>query len=430
VNAADRPLLLASDVVYTCQNSGACCRHDWLIGVDTASADRLRGVDWSHVDPALPPGEKFVRLPLPLAGGETTTFARAQGGACVFLAEDSRCSIHRHLGGPAKPQVCREFPYYFVETPDGVAVGLSFACTAVRGHHGRPLAAQQDEIVDVLRGSTRVRQLPDPIVLYSGLDIGWEEYRPIEKALLDLLAIEGPPLSQLLVGGAVLISLCVGLRQVEARARTAGRTPPETLASGLPQLGADGYRRLLDIAATLRPGRGATLAYLAPLYAWLELSREKLSRVALVWALYRDYFRFRRGRGRVPDLVTGGPPIEIEMVRRVDFTSDAETDGFLREYWRHVIFRKTLTPIHGVFRGYHTMLALHGFTRWAAKVIALRAGRTATTVADVKEAVRQVEQRFVLHSQFSNVFAVSAVLTVLADRLFAQPSFVPATVFV
>lgn len=40
--------------------------------------------------------------------------------------------------------MCSEFPYSFVDTPDGVAVGVSFACTAVRGHHGQ---AQQPAFV-------------------------------------------------------------------------------------------------------------------------------------------------------------------------------------------------------------------------------------------------------------------------------------------
>jgi Fe-S-cluster containining protein len=425
---AGRPLLLADRVVFTCQSSGACCRNDWLIGVDRASWERLRGVDWSAHDPALGRAELFVPLREPLAGGESMTFARTREGACVFLDGAARCRIHTRLGHRAKPQVCREFPYAFVETPDGVAVGLSFACTAVRGHHGQPLAAQAPEIRDVLAGSVRVNRLPDPIVLYSGLDIAWDDYRPIEAGLLALLGAAGPPFPRALVAGSLLVSLAVSLRQVEARARAAGQAPPETLASGLATLAAEGHRRLLDLAAAVRPPRRPSLAYLAPLHAWLQLSRARISRLALVWTLYRDLLKFRKVRGRVPDLVTGGPPVDLAAVQRVRFDAEAPgVDDFLREYWTHVVFRKTLVPMHGVFRGYHTLLALYGFARWAARVRALRAGRPATGLADVQEAVRLVEQRFVLHSQFANLFALSAVLTVLADRLFAQPAFVPST---
>lgn len=424
-----KPLDLPDNVVFTCQNSGACCRNDWLIGVDEASHERLRTVDWPRYDRSLGPGEKFTKLPLPLASGETITFARKPDGACVFLDAETKCSIHRHLGYDAKPQVCREFPYSFVETPDGIAVGVSFACTAVRGRHGRSLPEQQSEIRGVLAGSSRVHAVPDPITLYSGVDIGWDEYRPIESALLEILGRPDQRVSAALIAGSVLVNVCVGLWQVERRARDQGRTPTETLESGLAQLRTEGYRRLFEIAAGVRYPRRASSSYLAPLHAWLRLSRQQTSRFALVAALYGDYLKFRTSRGTIPDLVTNHGRIDLATVQRVRFAADADgTDTFLREYWSHVVFRKTLTPMHGVFRGYHTLLALYGFTKWAAKLHAVRHGRAETTLDDVKEAVRLVEQRFVLHSQFVNVFSVSAVLTVMADRLFAHPGFVPTAV--
>lgn len=101
---AELPLLLPDNVVFTCQQSGACCRGDWLIGVGDASHTRLRDVAWERLDPALA-GAALAPLPSPLPSGERTTFARRPDGACVFLAPDARCGIHRHLGGGAKPQV-------------------------------------------------------------------------------------------------------------------------------------------------------------------------------------------------------------------------------------------------------------------------------------------------------------------------------------
>jgi Fe-S-cluster containining protein len=422
-------LVLPDDVVFTCQQSGACCRNDWLIGVEDSARARLEAVDWTRLSPPLPPGPKFRPLPFALAGGERATFARRPDGACVFLEPDERCGIHTRLGARGKPQVCREFPYSFVDTPDGVAVGVSFACTAVRAHHGHSLSEQQAEIREVLAGSTRVRRLPDPLALYSSVDITWTQYRPIEAALLALLGHSECTLPTALLAGSVLISLCVGLSQVEARARREGRAPTETLVGGLAQLEADRYRRVIEVATQARYPRRPRLTPLAPLYTWLEFSRRHPSRLGLVWALYRNFFRFRRGRGRLRDWITGGAPFDIAAVQAVVFDAAApEIGAFLREYWRHVIFRKTLTPLHGVFRGYQTMLALYAFTKWAAKLQALRGGRTAVTIGDVKEAVRLIEQRFVLHARFADVFTLSPALTVMADRLFQDPAFVRGAV--
>ena len=427
--AADPPLLLPDNVVFTCQQSGACCRSDWLIGVDESSHARLRDVAWERLDPALGGGEKFVPLPFALPGGEQRTFARRPSGACVFLTEDTRCAIHRHLGAAAKPQVCREFPYHFVQTPDGVAVGVSFACTAVRAHHGASLAAQRDEVLGVLAGSTRVEQLAEPLTLFGSIELGWADYRPIEAALLALVAEESRPLPVALLAGSALLSLCIGLTQIEARARRAGQAPPTTLAAGLAELHDDGYRRLLDIAAGARYPRRPSLAYLAPPYTWLQFSRGRMSRGALLLALYRNYFRFRRARGLVPDAITGGEPFDLAAVLAVRVDAEAPgVGGFLREYWSHVLFRKTLTPMHGIFRGYQTLLALYSFMKLAARLHAWRGGRGTATLGDVKEGVRLVERAFVLHARYTDLFRLSPMVTVLADRLYQQPSFVRTAV--
>lgn len=422
-----KPLSLPEGVVFACQGCGACCRSDWLIGVDARSLARLGDVEWSRVDPALGTGEKFVRLPLPHLTGETHTFARTPSGSCVFLTDENRCAIHLRLGYPEKPQVCKEFPYSFVETPDGIAVGLSFACTAVRGHHGRPLGEQVAEISEILAGSYRVQRVEEPILLYAGLDIGWDDYRPIERGLLDLLGREDVPLPQALLAGSVLITLAVGLAEIERRGAARGEPAKETLRGGLEALRAEGYQRVLAVATRLRYPRRASLAYLAPLYTWLELSRTERSRVAIVWSYYRNYWRFHRGRGQLPDFITDGESFDLAAVSKVRFSTEKpETDQFLRRYWSHVLWRKTLTPMHGVFRGYHTLLALWGFMKWSAKLRAHAAGCAETTLEDVKEAVRLVEQRFVLHAQFARIYTLSPLLTAMTDRLYQRPTFARA----
>ena len=417
-------LHLADGVVFTCRSCGDCCRGEWLIGVDDAAHAALKDVDWARHDPALGAGEKFTRLALPLASGERMTFARSAAGACVFLTGDSQCGIHRELGHGAKPQVCREFPYQFVETPDGVAAGLSFACTAVLNHRGAPLGEQRAAVAGVLAGSARVAAMPDPIVLYSGVDIGWAQYVDIERALLAILDDETLALPHALLTGSLLVALAVSLARIEQR-RPAGATGGQTLASGLAELAQARYRQLADVAVAVRtPARGS-LAYLAPLYTWLQAPRRPTSRAGLVFALYRNYLRLRRRAGQLPDLLGEAGTFDVAAVDAVRLSlDDPEVAALLRRYWRHVIVRKTLTPMHGVFRGYHTMLTLYAFTKWVAKLRAHRAGRRETALPDVQEAVRLVEQRFVLHARFAELFELSPVLTILVDRQYRERGFV------
>lgn len=421
----DRRLILADRVVFTCQHSGACCRGDWGIGVDPGSHARLRTIDWSRVAPAPGSGERFVALAAPLPGGERVEVARRPDGACVFLTPDTRCAIHALLGAEAKPRACREFPYQFVDTPDGVVVGVSYACTAVRAGHGRPLTEQHAEILDLVTSSPNVRRLPEPILLFRALTLTWAEYRTLEVALLDLLDDRAVPLPVTLVAGSALVSLAVALAAVQRRERAAGREPGETLAGGLARLHAERCRPLVELASRARaPRRGGT-APLALLYTWLELSSRRLSRPGLVLALARNLYRFRRGRGQVPDLVTGRGAVALEELVSVECdVRRPDLDAFLRGYWRHVIVRKSLVPMHGVFRGYQTLLLFHAFTRWTARLQARRRGAGAVALGDLQEAVRLLEQRFVLHARFAGMFEVSPVLTTMADRLYRRPSFV------
>ena len=60
----------------------------------------------------------------------------------------------------------------------------------------------------------------------------------------------------------------------------------------------------------------------------------------------------------------------------------------------------------------------------AARLHASARAEPCTTLADVKEAVRLVERAFVLHARYTDLFTLTPMVTVMADRLYQQPSFV------
>ena len=72
----------------------------------------------------------------------------------------------------------------------------------------------------MLAGSTRVERLPEPLTLIGSVDLAWNDYRPIETGLLDLLANQTVPLPVALLAGSALLSVCVGMTQLEAQARS------------------------------------------------------------------------------------------------------------------------------------------------------------------------------------------------------------------
>jgi hypothetical protein len=58
--------------------------------------------------------------------------------------------------------------------------------------------------------------------------------------------------------------------------------------------------------------------------------------------------------------------MQEHLARPLALAASSDVDRFLRSHWRHATYRKTLAPMHGVFRGYHVLLALASFTKWAA----------------------------------------------------------------
>ena len=169
--AADRPLLLPDGVVFTCQQSGACCRSDWLIGVDDAAHARLRDVAWARHDPAL--------------GRRRRRSCRCRS-RCRAASETVRAQAGRRLRVPHRGYALRDPP---PPRRSRQAAGLPRVPLSLRGHarrrrgrrvvrvhrgarpSRRPLAAQRDEVHAVLAGSTRVERLPEPLTLYGSIEL-------------------------------------------------------------------------------------------------------------------------------------------------------------------------------------------------------------------------------------------------------------------
>lgn len=132
-------MIFDPDVRYGCIRCGKSCRHDWDIWIHRDLPARIE----PHLaqlgltrETAFVYEEGRVRL------------ARDEQG-CRFL-QDSLCSLHCQLGVRHKPNFCQQYPWFFVDTPDGVRVSASYTCTAVLRSAGPPLSEQRTEIEECL----------------------------------------------------------------------------------------------------------------------------------------------------------------------------------------------------------------------------------------------------------------------------------------
>jgi hypothetical protein len=416
--------IISNSVKYKCIQCGVCCRRNWFIGLDDKSYARLVELDWSDRLPELAAKQLFQLLPQPLLTGEQYTFCKTNDNACVLLTPNNRCQIHAQFGFDTKAQVCKEFPYHFTQTPDGTVVGLSFACTAVQQNHGQSLDTQFEEIERINQSHYRKHGIKEPITLYSGIEISWVEYKVIESALLQILNDPAYPFETALIAGSILINVCISMKEVEVMAEKENKKPNETMLGALNKLQVDRFRHIFEIALKAKKAKKISRGGLAPFISWIEFVAQKQSRFAMLFNFYKNYLKYRSGRGNVSTHFTDGTEVNLKELDRIEFDLlQPELAGYMRRYFSHIIFRKNLIPAHGVFRGYYTLLAFYGIGKLIAKASAAKHNRHQVELADLETAAATLDTEIVLHSQFSRLFSVSPYITLLVDRLYLQPQY-------
>ncbi len=174
----DGRLILDPDLRHRCVRCGSSC-----LGVDIGPiSDRtLAAVDahrlWQGTADAESAAETVQRRIT--EQGPVRVFGHADG-ACIMLREGDRCAIHAAAGEAAKPAGCRQFPYTFTATPDGVAVGLQFECRSLveSATAGRKVAldVRAAELAQVVADGALVSRLPDPVTVGPGLFVPAKRY--------------------------------------------------------------------------------------------------------------------------------------------------------------------------------------------------------------------------------------------------------------
>lgn len=413
--ARSKPLVLPPDLPYQCRGHGDCCREDWNIPIDTESLAALK----RQLEQSGENSDCFEAR-----SGETTF--RRDHGACVFQGEDHRCTVHARWGVQTKPLVCRQFPYLFIETPDAVEVGYSFVCRSVREEHafraGQPDANPEDLPAIYQLSLERdprfhVFQAPDRIALDGRRDLPWAAYRPIRDALIDLLNEDGAPLADRLAAGHVFINLTAeAIRQgVGTEAGDAAMT--DAVNQIVEKLSADGFARVLRIAAHLLPAM-AIGRFVRALY--LTVDRIRLLRLG------------GRRVGRLSSVQCYLAALSAARRPRLTEAQGQTLDRFAQPWLRHGLRRHGLALETGSLFGgdlrrrYANLLVAYALVRhYFASLV-----RDLPSEEAASEAIRKVERDFVLHSGLSRIRqtdeafgpVIGLFLSVL-NRAYEQKSF-------
>lgn len=423
-----KSLHLPEGVHYECVQCGKSCSLFEEIRVEPEMVEQIRARPAEALRGALAPENPVV--PNPDRAGEFQM--RFEGkGCCMQRPEDRLCALHREFGYEAKPNVCRSFPYRFIETPEGAFAGVSFACTAVLGSQGPAVNEQRTELEAQREWTVHRTHLDaDALALATQLPLSWDQYKRLESDLDSMFHLRHLHVGERLLCQAIYLKLLVPfLRQVRAseNALLAGPEvhdrPFDLFRVKMYGVQENAWARVRELATRGRPSSSLRRLILGLILTLRHGRKPGRGRMATYLHALGGFYRhlFNAGSITLPFL---NAPIPVRALEGVAFDPTLPAhDELLERYFRHVIFRKDLLGEESILRA-HQMLMVHwALLRCYSTALACEAGRAAVTIDELSEAVRHLERYHGFHSDFARQLAHYPALQVLTDRLFNRAAF-------
>ena len=159
---------------YDCISCGKSCA-EFQVEIAGFDLNRLRQ---SSTTKAL---EKSGFTPLKFVGSDVF-LEKTENGSCCFLNDKARCRLHEEGGFASKPTPCQTFPFSTMATPDGVYIGLSYACAAVVQSKGRELVGRESELQYLITSpDCDDVALDSQWALWDTQAVDWGNYLQIEE---------------------------------------------------------------------------------------------------------------------------------------------------------------------------------------------------------------------------------------------------------
>ncbi len=419
-------LNISPDLHYECIRCGRSCGEFWEIPVTEEKAAEIRARPKEELRAAGDPGEPIVESPW--TPGQLVMRMREE--TCTMLTDKGLCSLHAAFGPESKPNICRSFPYRFIETPRGDTVGVSFACTAVLGSLGPAISTQRQQLEELQAFTLSRRRIEGPPGLTGFIPTDWEQYEAIEEDLTALLDPALGPLGQRLVSQSVYLQLLVKFLREARREADAELEGPEANEEPLAV-----FRRRMRgdesgpwplvraLAAKRGPSPLLRRMILGFAHALRNTYGERRGRLRSYVMVIATYIAAAAGRGGIelPKLKHSTP---YRRIGQIGFDPGREAlDELLTRYFRHRLFRKDLLLADTIQFGHHLLLLHWGLIHWYSAVFADNAGADQIELEHLTEGLRNVEKFYVYHSTLDNLFAKYPLLRGFLDRLFDHPLY-------
>ena len=180
----DLPIKFEGELRHACQACGSCCSATDVGPIPPEVAARILEHDWTpHVE-GLESNEALFRQKS--HGDKTVLLTAMRNDQCVFLTDDKLCLIHREIGFDKKPTPCRQFPYVFARTGDTLVMSLQMECRAYwkAKNAAGPPQEQESELRALLATGAPVHEVPDFVLVDTGLQLAQSQYLDFEAGLI------------------------------------------------------------------------------------------------------------------------------------------------------------------------------------------------------------------------------------------------------
>jgi len=365
---------------WNCRGCTDCCRHSPFVILSEADRDRLLQQGWTRADGVDP--EHMIE-----SGVNHYRLALKPDGACVFLNEQGLCRIHARFGEAAKPLPCRVYPLLLYPAGKQILVGLKFSCPTAGANDGEPMTALAHQIPKLARlvlPEDHEDLPPSPVA--AGAALEWPDFRryvlaldrfftaekvsvalKLQRALHWLASIERGCLDQATGEGAEEILEALAENTVmRCAALPEKREQPS------------GFGRLFLRQLVLEHARHTTVADQA-----LQSSHR--------WKMLLAALRLMCSSGHTPALRKGLKVVPFRAIETGFGELPAGAEALLTRYFRVKIQSQQFCGVgfHGcsLVEGFRNLTLMYPIVIWLARWLAVSAGRSQLTDADVARAI-------------------------------------------
>ena len=413
---------------YDCQMCGKCCLDFWDIPIDDESYEQLNKVHWSEYDKRFDRITPFIEVDKKdqkqSLGDEGYQYSfQMINNKCCFLASNNQCLIHTHLGHNIKSQICKEFPFRFIDTPRGVYLGLSFACSSIIENRGRSLKEQEESLRNIYQKRFYKSSLSEEISLNNKFDINWDIYLEIEKAIFEILDRDFLSIEKRLIAVQVFLNMItMALDKIVQKSED---FKTDLIPSIIESFRKQNYNLIFSVLSKMKGSQLVQRMILGILISFRSGTAVKRNRFGTLYFLLKCYLKHSFKLG-VINIYPINLKIKYSKLKDIKYpTDDSFFNYVLTRYLKHLMFRKELLAHRDVIEGFNILLLYFALIKWYA--IALAASENAREVSrqNLLNAISLVERYYVFHTNFKQIFTYTPVLSHTFENIFNKKIYAP-----